>query len=92
MQHNVLVRPRNRKDAADYIKQKHGRPCSKGLLDKLAVTGKGPIFRKISGRFVVYEEPALDEWCADQIGPPQRSTSETPARRPQAADANAEAV
>jgi hypothetical protein len=72
---------RNREDAARYIREKYARPCSTNLLDKLAVSGLGPEFRKV-GRFVVYEETALDAWALPQIGPPQRSTSETaPARK-----------
>jgi len=72
---------RNREDAARYVREKYARPCSTNLLDKMAVTGLGPEFRKV-GRFVVYEESALDAWALPQIGPPQRSTSEAPARKP----------
>ena len=66
---------RNRKDAATYIREKYARPCTVGLLNKLAVRGTGPVFRKMAGRFVVYEQKALDAWAGPQIGEPQTSTS-----------------
>jgi hypothetical protein len=65
----------NRKDAAAYIREKYARPCTVGLLNKLAVRGDGPEFRKMAGRFVVYEQKALDAWAQAQIGAPQTSTS-----------------
>jgi hypothetical protein len=89
-----LDKLRNREDAASYIREKYARPCTTGLLDKLAVRGTGPTFRKVAGRFVVYEEKELDAWALQQIGAPQRSTSESPptARRPRKAGSEVSAT
>jgi len=70
----------NRADAAAYIREKWGRPCSSNLLAKLAVRGSGPQFVKI-GRFPVYTFPWLDDWVKPQIVGPLQSTSETPGAR-----------
>jgi hypothetical protein len=64
-----------RSDAATYITQQYGFPCSRQWLAKLAVIGGGPVFRK-AGRYPVYEPSELDRWAEARIGPPQRSTSE----------------
>ncbi len=64
-----------RSDAAIYITERYGFPCSRQWLAKLAVIGGGPVFRK-AGRYPVYEPNELDQWAAARIGPPQRSTSE----------------
>jgi hypothetical protein len=47
-----LGKLRNRKDAAAYIREKYARPCTVGLLNKLAVKGTGPEFRRSGARFV----------------------------------------
>ena len=64
-----------RADAAAYIAERYGFPCSRQWLAKLAVIGGGPVFRK-AGRYPVYEPSELDRWAEARIGPPQRSTSE----------------
>ena len=64
-----------RSDAATYITERYGFPCSRQWLAKLAVIGGGPVFRK-AGRYPVYEPSELDRWAEARIGPPQRSTSE----------------
>jgi hypothetical protein len=64
-----------RSDAATYITERYGFPCSRQWLAKLAVIGGGPVFRK-AGRYPVYEPNELDRWAEARIGPPQRSTSE----------------
>jgi hypothetical protein len=64
-----------RSDAATYITEQYGFPCSRQWLAKLAVVGGGPAFRK-AGRYPVYEPSELDRWAEARIGPPQRSTSE----------------
>jgi hypothetical protein len=72
-----------RADAAAYIRNKYGFPCSKQWLAKLAVIGGGPKFRK-AGRFPIYAPAHLDEWACTRIGPVVGSTSEadsTPAKR-----------
>ena len=42
-----------RSDAAAYINQRYGFPCS-----------PGPVFRK-GGRYLVYEPSLLDRWARD---------------------------
>jgi hypothetical protein len=64
-----------RADAAMYVAQRYGFPCSRQWLAKLAVVGGGPSFRK-AGRYPVYDPADLDRWAQSRIGPPQRSTSE----------------
>lgn len=63
-----------RVDAARYVREQWGIPCSYRWLAKLAVTGDGPIFRK-AGRFPVYLPTDLDAWAEGRIGEPRRSTS-----------------
>jgi hypothetical protein len=63
-----------RADAAVYVRSTWGIPCSTRWLAKLAVTGGGPIFRKV-GRFPIYAPADLDAWAEHRIGKPQRSTS-----------------
>ena len=64
-----------RSDAATYITERYGFPCSRQWLAKLAVIGGGPVFRK-AGRYPIYEPSELDRWAEARIGPCQRSTSE----------------
>lgn len=64
-----------RADAAAYITEHYGFPCSRQWLAKLAVIGGGPVFRK-AGRYPIYEPSELARWAEARIGPPQRSTSE----------------
>jgi hypothetical protein len=70
---------RSRKDSAAYVQHKYGRPCSASYLAKLAVRGEGPPFRKINGRWVVYEDPDLDAWALSQLSEPVGSASDTSA-------------
>lgn len=72
---------RNRRDAAAFVRERFARPCSANLLDKMAVTGKGPAFRIIGGRFAVYEEKALVDWALADISDPVRSTSDAGTKR-----------
>jgi hypothetical protein len=65
-------------DAAAYIRNRYGRPCSPQLLTKLSCKGGGPVFVKI-GRFRSYRPQWLDEWVLPQISEPMRSTSDTEA-------------
>ena len=64
-----------RSEAAEYVANHYGFPCSRQWLAKLAVIGGGPVFRK-AGRYPLYEPSELDRWAEARIGPPQRSTSE----------------
>jgi predicted DNA-binding transcriptional regulator AlpA len=50
---------------------------SKSLLDKLRLTGGGPIYLKLGPRRVVYDLADLEQWAAERR---RRSTSEGGAR------------
>lgn len=63
-----------RDQAAQYIRDVWGIPCSPTWLAKLAVVGGGPVFRK-AGRFPIYSAADLDAWAESRIGAPHRSTS-----------------
>jgi hypothetical protein len=70
------MRLRSTQEAADYL-QGRGHPgASAYRLKQLRSNGGGPAFRKV-GRFVRYEEAALDEWAEARLGPPRLSTSYT---------------
>jgi hypothetical protein len=63
-----------RADAATYVNERYGFPCSRQWLAKLAVIGGGPLFRK-AGRFPIYKPADLDAWAQSRIGKAQSSTS-----------------
>jgi hypothetical protein len=67
-------RYRRRADAARYVRETWGLPCSQAWLAKLAVVGGGPIFRK-AGRFPIYLDSDLDIWAEARISSPRNSTS-----------------
>jgi hypothetical protein len=65
-----------RTEAARYVTETYGFPCSPKTLAQLAcVTSDGLAFRK-AGRFPLYPQSALDAWAQSKIGPLVRSTSE----------------
>jgi hypothetical protein len=64
-----------RKDAAEYVRENWGFPCSPQTLAKLAVVGGGPVFRK-AGRYPLYRPDDLDRWAAAKVGEPRKSTSD----------------
>jgi hypothetical protein len=64
-----------RADAAAYVTNRFGFPCSRQWLAKLAVIGGGPPFRK-AGRFPIYKPDDLDAWACSRIGPAMSSTSD----------------
>jgi hypothetical protein len=64
-----------RAEAAEYVLERWGAPCSAKWLAKLAVVGGGPQFRKI-GRFPVYSRADLDAWIEARITAPRYSTSD----------------
>ena len=64
-----------RHEAARYITETWGIPCTAKSLAKLAVVGGGPEFRK-AGPFPLYEPGDLDVWCRAKIGPKQKATSD----------------
>ena len=63
------------KDAAKYVEDVHGQPCSPKTLAKLRVVGGGPAYRK-AGKFPLYEPDDLDEWALAKLSPKVRSSSE----------------
>jgi hypothetical protein len=65
-----------RSEAAKYVTDNYGIPCSPKTLAKLAcVSSDGPAFR-LAGRFPLYPVSCLDDWATKKIGPLVRSTSE----------------
>jgi excisionase family DNA binding protein len=60
---------RNVREAAEYL------GLSKSTLDKLRVTGSGPIYIKLGSR-VLYEEHDLDEYAAAR----RRASTSAPAK------------
>jgi hypothetical protein len=65
-----------RTEAAKYVTETYGIPCSPKTLAKLAcVSSDGPPFR-MAGRTPLYPIANLDAWAQSKIGPLVRSTSE----------------
>jgi hypothetical protein len=71
----VQKRRLRRNEAAQYISDKHGQPCSPKTLAKLAVTGGGPAYRK-AGRVPLYDPADLDQWAESRLSDLVHSTSE----------------
>jgi hypothetical protein len=71
---SAQLRYLRRGDAASYIRNTYGFPCSRQWLAKLAVIGGGPVYRK-AGRFPIYSTYDLDDWAKSRIGAPRHSTS-----------------
>jgi hypothetical protein len=72
---NIIPRFRRRTEAARYIRETWGLPCSPSWLAKLAVLGGGPLFRK-AGRFPMYADTDLDAWALARMSGPRKSTSD----------------
>lgn len=71
-----LGRLLRREQAAEYVRETYGFPCSPKTLAKLAcVSSEGPPFR-MAGRIPLYPQTGLDDWARKKIGPLVRSTSE----------------
>jgi hypothetical protein len=64
-----------RAEAARYIRENHGIPCSPSTLAKYACRGGGPGFRK-AGKFPVYARDELDAWANKRLSELVHSTSE----------------
>ena len=62
-------------DAAKYIADRHGIPCSPKTLAKLRCIGGGPAFYK-AGRIPLYADEDLDAWAASRLSRRVNSTSE----------------
>lgn len=64
-----------RAEAAQYVTDVYGLPCSPKTLAKLAcISSEGPPFH--AGRYPLYPVSGLDAWARKKIGPLVRSTSE----------------
>ena len=71
-----LDRLLRRTEAAKYVTETYGIPCSPKTLAKLAcMSSDGPPFR-MAGRTPLYPIPNLDAWAQGKIGPLVRSTSD----------------
>ena len=62
-----------RVEAARYIREIHGIPCSQATLAKYAWNGVGPTFRK-AGKFPIYSRDDLDAWARSRLSDPVYST------------------
>lgn len=80
-----------RKAASGYLHETHGLERAPSTLAKLAVTGGGPVFRRI-GRVPLYSTNDLDDWVASKLSPPMRSTSEAAVGAATAGPQNEKAV
>jgi hypothetical protein len=70
-----------RVEAAKYVTETYGVPCSPKTLAKLAcLNSSGPPFRMV-GRIPLYPTSGLDAWVRAKMGPLVRSTSEARANR-----------
>jgi hypothetical protein len=63
-----------RAEAARYVRESHGIPCSPATLAKYACVGGGPAFRK-AGKFPIYSRDELDAWANARLSEPVQSTS-----------------
>jgi len=63
-----------RAEAAQYVLDKWGYPCSPRTLAKYAVIGGGPPFRK-AGRYPLYHPDDLDVWVDGKLSDLVTSTS-----------------
>jgi hypothetical protein len=74
--HSTVQTPKYfmRADAARYVRESWGLPCSRAWLAKLAVVGGGPVFHK-AGKTPLYSPADLDAWAEARIGAAQKSTS-----------------
>ena len=66
-----MTRKLRRSDAAAYLADKFGIPCSVGTLANYATSGAGPKF-ELSGRWPIYSQIDLDAWAQNRISAPSR--------------------
>jgi hypothetical protein len=64
-----------RTEAARYVHETWGYPCSPKTLAKYAVIGGGPRFRK-AGRYPLYHPDDLDGWVGEKLSDVVTSTSQ----------------
>jgi hypothetical protein len=65
-----------RAEASLYLREAYGIARTEGTLAKYAVTGDGPLFRKLGAKTVMYDREELDRWAGELLGVEYRSTSE----------------
>lgn len=65
----------NRKEAAQYLRERWGQRTSAKTLAKWACQGGGPTF-SYAGRFPIYAQTDLDEFARKRIRGPFGSTTE----------------
>lgn len=70
------VRYFSRKEASNYLLERHGVKRSYIYLATLASKGGGPVFRKDGTSRVIYADADLDAYAASVLSKPMRSTSE----------------
>ncbi len=70
----------DRREAAAYL-QARGVQVAVATLEKYATVGGGPPYQKFR-RQVRYRPEHLDQWIADNLSRPVRSTSELATREP----------
>jgi hypothetical protein len=64
-----------RDQAAQYVRNQYGFPCSTALLHKLASLGGGPVYRR-ANRVPLYARSDLDAWAESRISAPMRKASD----------------
>jgi len=73
---NASDRLMRRSEAAKYVTESYGFPCSPKTFAKIAcVSSDGPPFYK-AGRFPLYPKSGLDAWAKSKLGQLRRSTSD----------------
>ena len=66
-----------RAQAAHYVRQRWGLPCSHAHLHKLTSVGGGPVFHR-AGRWPLYSKADLDNWAKAKISGPMQKASDIP--------------
>ena len=68
-------RPLSRREASEYLLEKHGIKRAAGTLAKLASQGGGAHYR-LAGRQALYDVPDLDKYAADITSEPAARSGE----------------
>ena len=72
MQSASIPQNMSRAEAARYLREAHGIPCSPAVLEKYACFGGGPPFRKVP----IYSRDELDAWAKRRVSKLVHSTTE----------------
>lgn len=65
------------REAAGYLKDRHGLTVAEKSLSKWRWSGHGPQFLKAGTRRVVYRPAALDAWATARLSEPMTSTAKS---------------